>query len=435
MNCQEQIPLLTSNITHWRWFILFSCSLLTFSSAIAWSTFSPCVYIFTDYYFEQVNGYTINAINMLSSIYMLVYPCLIYWVVQSFLKSKDGHGLTKIIAWGAFLNAFGCFLRWLGSFPSPTGFMILFSGQTVAAIAQVFFMTLIPQLVVAWFPLNEVNLATSIAITANGLGVGIGCAFTPLIVKKTTAIDDIPQLLFIQLILSLLALMLIWISFKKPSPYFTTVYADFSVAKIWKQKTFMYLLGVFGITAGGQCAIVSLLAQILLPPFGHLLDEQHVGLLGAMTVIIGSIGTIWAGYYLDKTRKYVQLNRLMCWISAFTIFGLLVAIEFNSIFGSVIACIGFGLASCALIPTTIQFACEMLYPISDIIPTAYLLSASNMSGTLLVALMSSVENANNKFSMRTPIAFLLSLFCVAILLMYQVKGDLNRTSQKQLLPF
>lgn len=55
-----------------------------------------------------------------------------------------------------------------------------------------------PQLAVAWFPQDEVNLATSIAVSANNLGVGIGCALTPFIVKKTTSEYDIPNLMLIQ---------------------------------------------------------------------------------------------------------------------------------------------------------------------------------------------------------------------------------------------
>lgn len=55
-----------------------------------------------------------------------------------------------------------------------------------------------PQLAVAWFPEDEVNIATSIAVSANNLGIGVGCALTPIIVKQSTSKVDIPNLLFIQ---------------------------------------------------------------------------------------------------------------------------------------------------------------------------------------------------------------------------------------------
>lgn len=55
-----------------------------------------------------------------------------------------------------------------------------------------------PQLAVAWFPENEINLATSIAVSANNLGIAAGCALTPFIVRQETRDSDIPNLLFIQ---------------------------------------------------------------------------------------------------------------------------------------------------------------------------------------------------------------------------------------------
>lgn len=65
-------------------------------------------------------------------------------------------------------------------------------------LAQVFMLSIPPQLAVAWFPENEINVATSIAVSANNLGIAAGCALTPLIVKQATRATDIPHLLLIQ---------------------------------------------------------------------------------------------------------------------------------------------------------------------------------------------------------------------------------------------
>jgi predicted MFS family arabinose efflux permease len=55
-----------------------------------------------------------------------------------------------------------------------------------------------PRLAVAWFPEDEINVATSIAVSANNLGIAAGCALTPLVVKQVTRLTDVPNLLFIQ---------------------------------------------------------------------------------------------------------------------------------------------------------------------------------------------------------------------------------------------
>lgn len=65
-------------------------------------------------------------------------------------------------------------------------------------IAQVFMLAIPPRLAVAWFPDNEINVATSIAVSANNLGIAAGCVLTPLAVNSATRETDIPNLLFIQ---------------------------------------------------------------------------------------------------------------------------------------------------------------------------------------------------------------------------------------------
>lgn len=55
-----------------------------------------------------------------------------------------------------------------------------------------------PRLAVAWFPENEVNLATAIAVSANNLGIAAGCILTPLLIKESTMHTDIPHLMLLQ---------------------------------------------------------------------------------------------------------------------------------------------------------------------------------------------------------------------------------------------
>lgn len=65
-------------------------------------------------------------------------------------------------------------------------------------LAQAFMLAVPPRLAGAWFPENEINLATSIAVSANNLGVAAGCVWTPLAVKATTMMGDIPRLMLMQ---------------------------------------------------------------------------------------------------------------------------------------------------------------------------------------------------------------------------------------------
>ncbi|KAI9263755.1 major facilitator superfamily domain-containing protein [Sporodiniella umbellata] len=432
---EELEPLVSSNRDQWRW----------------WITFAPCLYIFIQYYFEKVSPYSTNAINLLSSIYMLVYPFAVQFTFKYFedpLPTSRGSGLRRGILIGAVLNAIAGCIRWMGAIPNTFGFFVLFFGQTVAALAQVFMLAIPPQLAVAWFPKDEINMATSIAVSANNLGIGVGCALTPLMVHQSTSDKDIPNLLLFQVlhdiakvstncmlkfIMCLFVLLLIWAAFEKPPPYWRHMMIGMNSSeqslKLWNQKEFIYMLGAYGIIMGGQCAIITLLAQILLPPFQPRIGEKHVGILGACMLFGGSFASIWVGYYLDKTLKYRKSCTLLALFSATTCLGLSVSIVLESLIGVVVTSIGFGLASYAIAPAIFQFASELFYPISEIIPTGYLFTGGNVGGVVLVALMGWTESREIKFSMQWPMACLTLAMFASVYMMYKVKGTLKRTAQ------
>jgi hypothetical protein len=86
---------------------------------------------------------TTNAINSLSSIYMILYPFAVQFAFKFFEDRKQddeqhqgGDGLRRGILIGASLNALAGAVRWLGATPSTLGFFILFTGQTIGAIGN-----------------------------------------------------------------------------------------------------------------------------------------------------------------------------------------------------------------------------------------------------------------------------------------------------------
>ncbi|KAF1797742.1 major facilitator superfamily domain-containing protein [Mucor lusitanicus] len=424
----------------WRWLVLLSFSLFSFSSALMWITFAPCLYIFVQYYFQHESTATTNAIHSLSSVYMMIYPFAIQFTFKYFEDRLDGslppgNGLRRGILIGACLNAVAGGIRWLGAIPSMYGFAILFLGQTIAAIAQVFMLSIPPQLAVAWFPENEINVATSIAVSANNLGIAAGCALTPLIVKQATRDTDIPHLLLIQFIMCLIVLVLIWFSFQKPPPYWKSMIHEVNSAgqssRLWKEKKFIYMLGSYCIIMGAQCTIITLLAQILIPPFKQVIDEKLVGLLGAAMLFVGFPASIGVGYYLDQTLKYRSVCILLSMVTAVSVLCLYLASEFQYLTGVVASCVCFGLSSYAIAPAFFQFASELFYPISEIIPTGYLFTVGNIGGVFFVAVMGWSEDMTLQFTMRIPMLCLSVAMFVSVYFMAQVKGSLKRTMHQQ----
>lgn len=67
---------------------------------------------------------------------------------------------------------------------------------------------------------------------------------------------------------------------------------------------------------GAQCAIFSLLAEILAPPF-DLEDNIAVGWLGSIMLLIGVPPSLLIGKLIDATHRYKLICRIL-YISAIT---------------------------------------------------------------------------------------------------------------------
>lgn len=250
----------------YRWLILLGFSLFTFASACMWITFAPCLYIFMSYFSQ-----TPSSINSLSSIYLLLYPIL--FIPSS--KFFNTYGIKFGVIFGAFLNSLGALLRYLGSLKrSYIGFWILFLGQTIAALAQLFILCVPPKLANIWFSqYGQQNFATSVGITANSAGVAIGFLLSPWMIKEKTANHDIPNYLLLQFIVCAMIYLFLIFTFKsspdkrtnsRTMPLSTT---NLNISDYFSDKMFMILTISFGIVTGGEYAFATLLSQIILPVF------------------------------------------------------------------------------------------------------------------------------------------------------------------------
>jgi predicted MFS family arabinose efflux permease len=83
---------------------------------------------------------------------------------------------------------------------------------------------------------------------------------------------------------------------------------------LFKQRNFITLLISFGMVMGAQCAIFSLLAEILSPPF-DLEDNIAVGWLGSVMLLIGVPPSLLIGKLIDATHRYKLICRIL-YISA-----------------------------------------------------------------------------------------------------------------------
>eukprot|EP00126_Sphaerothecum_destruens_P015701 Sdes_comp9738_c0_seq1m1247 len=146
-----------------RWLMLFVFCTLTWSSAFLWTTFAPI--------FDMVKAYwhvSTSQVNMMSMLYLFTYLPGVFvggWML-------DVLGLRWSLVVGAFLNAVGPWIRYVGR--NPNGWDWIFAGQFVAACAQSFTLSAPPKIAAEWFGEKERSTATSIGVLANNMGIAFG---------------------------------------------------------------------------------------------------------------------------------------------------------------------------------------------------------------------------------------------------------------------
>lgn len=86
---------------------------------------------------------------------------------------------------------------------------------------------------------------------------------------------------------------------------------------------------------GAQCAIITLIDQVLLPPFTGIISEGDVGLLSCTTLSIGVPGSILVGHYLDKTKKYRAVCNILSFFTTLSLIALYLSIEYKYVIGVV----------------------------------------------------------------------------------------------------
>ncbi|KAK9764621.1 Feline leukemia virus subgroup C receptor- protein 2, variant 2 [Basidiobolus ranarum] len=338
----EQQPLLKSSqksqyaLENKRWLILFAFSILSFSSAAMWITFAPCQAIFMEFFGQQSTFY----VNSLSTIYMMVYPILFLpslWVFEFGQSSaaSQGGGLRQVILVGASLNCLGALFRFFGGW--AVNFWVLFVGQLLAAVGQVFILGIPPRLASVWFGSHERNTASAIGVTSNNLGVALGFLLSPVFIRDKTALNDIPIYLMYQFIFCAFILVLVFFTFdSKPktppscSVILETPHAVIQSIKILlSNSSFILLFMAYGIVVGGQYAVSTLLAQIILP-MHPTYTETAIGQIGFWFIIVGVISGILCGLYLDKTYKYKEMCRFLFVGTLLSFLGFHLIVEFGT---------------------------------------------------------------------------------------------------------
>ena len=268
-----------------RFYVLFLFSYLAFNQCLFWLTFSPISQTTQIYY--QINESTVNLLLNWGPIIFL--PCL----PLSYILLNRRHGLKKIVFLLGILQFSSTSIRLVPYFYQSLfilsdndfkyfSLICIHLGQILNAACGPLVMSPVSQLSSIWFSPNERTRATTFAIMSNNLGSTIGFLISPLIVTKP---NDIPTLLYIHWILSLIGFICVLIYFPAEPKYIPSYTAQLLLSEqnsmekktnffknylknlflCFQSSSFILLCLIGGLEGGSFAAWTSLFSNVLSP--------------------------------------------------------------------------------------------------------------------------------------------------------------------------
>lgn len=192
---QQQPQPTTYKVYRLRYLILALYSIGTFMTAALWITYAPQLEAIAAFYNTSV-----DSVDLFAYLFIITFPP---FLLLTLIISR-GWGVATAFKLGCGLTALASFLRILvyalphnnfslsadttalspdQSAFATTWYILHFTGQLLAGIAQPPLLTLSTQIPSYWFPDNEVTIAIFIASLSNSLGVVCGAVFTPTIMN------------------------------------------------------------------------------------------------------------------------------------------------------------------------------------------------------------------------------------------------------------
>ncbi|XP_052770532.1 solute carrier family 49 member A3-like [Mya arenaria] len=367
-----------------RWFILAVVFLLNLTNGMIWITFSPIADTAVPYY--KITPFQLNILVLVFAIASVPFGFAASWLL-------DTLGLKMSLILAAWLNGLGSFLRNVSTFesvPVDYRFTVCLIGQILAACAQPFIMFSPTKLAALWFAGDQRATANMIASMANPLGILAANILAPAVVQQQ---KDIPTLLWVITAPTLFTMVMATFGVRssvpptpptssaeeKSEPFFA------GLKKIIKNKNYWVLNFVFGAGLALFTVFSSFLDQMLCPR-GY--TDTYAGMCGALMIGVGSIGAVFAGLYVDRTKRFEEVVKF-CWCLS-TVFGIaftqvsrfrdqqvLVALAV-ALFG------GFGFA---IYPICMELAVEVTYPIAEATSAGLMVISGQIQGIIYLLLM------------------------------------------------
>eukprot|EP00435_Cladocopium_sp_Y103_P033185 s77_g8.t1 len=299
------------------------------------------------------------------------------WLCTWLLRSS---GLAKVMHVACCLQLFGSFLRWLADLllrpiSGPLGFLGLFCGQGVAAVASPLIMNTPAVFADAWFGKREREGVLAAGALSPIFGQGLGSALAGFIVVGPDA-QGTETLLAGQALLSLiLALWTINQFMDAPG----AVPSDGNSSTLREALHLLCRPHFFLILVIFNCGMA--LAASTLTLFGDIASNcgytsTDAGFASGLFMIGGVAGSLGTGYVLGATRAYQTILRCSIFTAVLCGCLFLVMLRPDNLLGLLITVTFFGAFMMSSLPALLSNAVEETFPTPPEISTTLLFNSA-----------------------------------------------------------
>ncbi|KAF8763571.1 Feline leukemia virus subgroup C like protein [Argiope bruennichi] len=273
---------------------------------------------------------------------------------------------------------------------------------------------------------HELNRACAVGVFGNQLGIAIGFVLSPLAVSNECSRKDLitigkRNVAYILTAVNIVIFILITFTFqnapklppsvgeaqKKKDPDIS--YKEI-VLSMMKNTDFILIFIIYGLMVGSFFALGSTLNELILEFFPH--QEVAIGWMGLLFIVCGLVGSLFAGYILDRTHKFKETTFGICFASLITFIVFSGCLYANQIWIQFITIGVFGFFLTSFLPIGFEYGIEVTYPQSEAI-CACLLNASTMFfGLILTEMLSHILESEGPLSSNAALTVILFLCCV-----------------------
>ncbi|CAM0139191.1 hypothetical protein VKS41_002410 [Umbelopsis sp. WA50703] len=325
----------------------------------------------------------------------------------------------------------GCWFRAIALVcPPGARFPIAMLGQCIASLGQPFIFNISTKFASVWFSARHRGTANTILTIP--LGAAISQLAIPAICKST---EEFPRVIIVTAVYSTLAAAPFFFlpGLPKDSPSYTasskrTPFFQ-GCRALFKSVNFLLLLFMFSINMGLESSIVALLNPIMLP-YGY--TNEQAGIAGFVRLFSGFLAGAVTGPLIDRTGQHMLILRLFVPALAFTYVMMYIQIIPSAILVVCMACVLNGFVTLLLLPTMLEIASEITYPVSESLSTSVLWAAAEIASfvmTLVMDLMKSGSDTTPPNNMKNALLFAMILACVGALPIAFFKGKMRRLAQ------